>query len=555
MPEDVVVARSTQGVAATLNEDATRVALQVLEEGGNAMDAAAAAWMALAVVSPNQTGLGGGGYILYHEAATGQTSFVDANIRAGKDARPDIFLDDDGEPMENEEIRARGLAVGVPGLVRGFDVALKRWGTRYFDDLTGPAIRLAEEGWPVDRELSLRIHQTRESLGPAAREVYLNDDESLLPGDLLVQEDKARTLRLIQNHGSSAFYQGEIAQATASFVQELGGFLTEEDFHGYNVSVEPALLFSYGHYQVATNPNAAGGATVATLLGILDPFELELMDPRSPERYHLLLEATRLASAGVNEYFADPEFVDRPWQGLLSPGFLESRRSQIRPDRKNEELDATDPWDFQVGAPFHTRSQHPDYREPEPTSPSEVGWSWDEGTDHFTIVDREGNVVVVTTTLGVGWVGGHMVPGYGFMLNVTGGYFDDEPEGAHEIRPGKRPRSSMTPTMVFRNGEPVLTTGSPSPAGMQHIQVMLNILEHGMDPAHALAEPRVAPDDIWEEGVPEEALRRLREMGHDMDEESTDRGAVVLLVRQGHAWLGAADPRRDGIAMGVAVQE
>jgi gamma-glutamyltranspeptidase / glutathione hydrolase len=551
LPEDVVVARSARGVAATLNEAATRAAVEVMESGGNAMDAAAAAWLVLSVVSPNQTGLGGGGYILYHDASVGQTHFVDANVRAGMAAHPGVFLDEQGEPLSNAEIRGRGMAVGVPGLVRGFDVALKRWGTRYFDELVGPAVRLAEDGWEVDRELSLRIHQTHDSLSYEARAVYAPDGEPLQPGELLVQRDKARTLRLIGEHGSEAFYQGEIARAAASFVQELGGLLTEEDFGRFNVSVTTPLVFPYGEYRVATNPNIAGGGTLAILLGILEPLELDLLEPRSPERYHLLLEATRLASAGATRDFADPEFLDRAWQGMLAPAFLESRRSQILPDRRNPEIDATDPWDFQIGRPYRARGQHPHYGEEAGDGPPEA--AWEEGTDHFTIVDAQGNVAVVTTTLGVGWMAGHMVPGYGFILNVTGGYFDQEPGGAHEIRPGKRPRSTMTPTIVFRHGDPVLTVGSPSPGGMQHVQVMLNILEHGMDPAHALAEPRVAPDSIWEEGVPPEALDRLREMGHPMAAEGTDRGAVVVLHRQGHAWLGAADPRRDGLAMGVAV--
>lgn len=555
-PEEVSVARSSQGVAATLNVEASRAAVAVLEAGGNAMDAAAAAWLVLGVVSPNQTGLGGGGYILYHEAASGQTHFLDANVRAALAAHPGIFLDSEGEPLENEEIRARGMAVGVPGLVRGFDVALKRWGTRYFDELALPAIGLARDGWEVDRELSLRIHQTVETLGEHARAVYLPEGEPLQPGDLLIQEDKARTLELIAEHGSRAFYQGEVAEAVAEYLDGIGGLLTVQDFQRYNVSVHAPLRFGYGDYQVATNPNIAGGGTVSTLLGILEPYELELMHPRSPERYHLFMEATRLASAGATRDYADPEFVDLPWRGMRSHAFLESRRAQIHPDRRNPEVEATDPWAFQEGDRYHTRAHHPDYTEPEPGAEREVSVDQgDEGTDHFTIADRWGNVVVVTTTLGVGWTGGHMVPGYGFMLNVTGGYFDLEPGGAQEIRPGKRPRSSMTPTMVFRGGEPMLTVGSPSPGGMQHIQVLLNILEHGMDPAHAVAEPRVAPDDIWEDGVPEESLARLREMGHEMAEDWADRGAVVVLQRQGHAWVGASDPRRDGVALGVAVTD
>ena len=552
-PEEVQVARSSMGVAATLNPEATRAALEVLEAGGNAMDAAAAAWLVLTVVSPNQTGLGAGGYILYHDADSGHSYFVDANVRAGMAAHPEVFLDEDGVPLSSAAIRERGMAVGVPGMVRGFDVALKRWGTRYFDTLADHAIQLAEGGWEVDRELALRIHETHESLGPQARSVYLRDGRPLEPGDTLIQRDKARTLRLLAEHGSHAFYQGEVAEATARFVQELGGFLTVDDFRRYNVSVDPPLRFPYREYEVATNPNVSGGATLATLLGILEPFELDLMEPRSATRYHLLLEAGRLAAAGAVQYFADPEQVDRPWQGLLSREFLESRRSQILPNRRNLEIRATDPWSFQPGGPYRTQGHHPPAAEAV-EGEGDADWEatpLDEGTDHFTIVDREGNVVAVTSTLGVAWTAGHMVPGYGFMLNVTGGYFDREPGGAHEISPGKRPRSDMTPTIVYREGEPWMTVGSPSPSGMQHVQVLLNVLEHGMDPARAIADPRVAPVSVWEEGVPREVLDELRGMGHPMAQEWTDQGAVSILLRDGDAWMGAADPRRDGLAMGV----
>ncbi len=548
-PEDVVVVESSRGIAATLHPEASRAAVEVLEAGGNAIDAAAAAWLVLSVVTPNQTGLAGGGHIAYYDAATGQTYFVDAAQRAPMAAHPALFLDEDGEPLPTSEIRARGLAVGVPGIIRGWDVALKRWGTRYFDDLARRAIELAEGGWEVDRELSLRIHQTRESLDAHAREIYMPEGRPLEPGELLVQENKARTLRLIAEGGSEAFYQGEIAEAVARHVQSLGGVLTAEDFHRFNVTVDPPRWVRYGEYQVATHPNIPGGNTFAVLLGLLEPFGIGQYEPRSVERYHLLLEATRLASQESGEYFGGPEFVDHPWQATLSQEFLEDRRSLIRMDARMEEVEPADAWAYQVGRPYRTRGHHPKYDET--TEGTVVTDRDDEGTDHLTVVDAYGNVVAATTSLGVGWVGGHMVPEFGFMLNVRGAYFDTRPGGVHEIRPGKRPRRSMTPTLVFLDREPVLTVGSPSPGPMQHAQVLLNMLEHGMDPARAIAEPRVAPNGAWERGVPPDVLEALRELGHPMDDEWSDRGAVPVLRRVGNLWQGASDPRRDGVAMAV----
>ncbi len=552
LPEDVVQVESRHGVAATLNEEATRAAIEVLESGGNAVDAATAAWFVLSVVSPNQTGLAGGGHIVFYEAATGQVYFIDAAQRAPMASHPGMFLDDDGEPLPTHEIRARGLAVGVPGAVRGWDVALKRWGTRYFDELLDPAIALAEGGWEVDRELSLRIHQTRDSLDAHAQELFVPEGRPLEPGDLLVQEGKARALRLIAEAGSEAFYQGEIASAIARHVQGLGGVLTEEDLHRYNVTVDPPRWVRYRDYQVATHPNTMGGNTFAVLLGLLEPFELEQYEPRSVERYHLILEATRLASAESQAFFGGPEFMDHPWQATLSEEFLEDRRSSIQMDSRLDEIEAGDAWAYQVGGPYRTRGHHPDYDER--ADAGQIQDLLDEGTDHLTVVDRHGNVVAATTSLGVGWVGGHMVPEFGFMLNVRGAYFDSEPGGVHEVRPGKRPSRSMTPTLVFRDGEPVYSVGSPSPGPMQHAQVLLNMIEHGMDPAHAVAEPRVGAPGVWEYGVPDEVVEALRELGHPMDEEWSDRGAVPVLRRVNDRWQGASDPRRDGIAGAVGTR-
>jgi len=562
-PDDVQVVRSAQGVAATLNIEASKAAVEVMEAGGNAMDAAVAAWLVLGVVTPNMTGLGAGGFINYYDAESGQTYFIDGNVRAGQEAHPAVFLDDGGEPMNMGEIRARGMAVGVPGLVRAFDVGLKKWGTRYFDELSDHAIRLAEEGWEVDRELSQVIHASVDSLDAYSSSLYVPDGNPLEPGDLLIQTDKARALRLIADRGSDVFYHGEIAEALVRHVQGLGGLLTMDDFRRFNVSVHQPLWVPYGDYWVATNPNILGGHTMAAMLRVLEPFDFGSHDPRSVELYHLLLQAIRVASAESNDYFADPEFVDRPWQALRSEEFVERLRSQIHGDEPIGELRRTNPWSFQPGSSYRTRGHHPAY-DARQTGVAARERMEDEGTDHFTIVDGEGNIVSATTTLGDPFNAGHKVPEFGFMLNVRGGAFDLAPGGAHEIRPGKRPQSTMTPTIVFEDGEPIMTVGSPSPGGMQHVQVLLYVLEHGMNLAQAIAEPRVMPSSfhlgdprledsrsIWEDGISEDVLEALRGLGHPMADEWGDRGAVSVLLRDGDAWLGAADPRRDGVALAV----
>ncbi|WP_255171318.1 gamma-glutamyltransferase family protein [Natrononativus amylolyticus] len=535
-PEDVPLARSEGGVAATSHPLATEAAIEILEDGGNAFDAAVAAQLALSVVEPNGTGLSGEAVMQAYVAEEDVTYVVNGMERAAGAAEPDMFLDDDGNYLGRREIYDRGLAHGVPGSIRLDDTALKRWGTKYFDEVTQPAIELAEEGWELDRELSLRIHQTQDTLNEAARDVYLDDDgEPLQPGDLLVQADLGKSLRLIAEGGSEVFYHGEIAEAATEFIQDLGGVTTLDDYRRYQVSVDHPVWFEYDGYQVSSEYN------VGLALRLLEGFDLDALDPRDPDRYHLLLEAMDLANSDVGAHLADTDFVDVPTQGLLSDSYTTERRSLIDFDEVSS-AGAGDPWAHQPGDAYQTDGHVPQTREPR--------------TNHLVVADDEGNVVGLTSTLGVGWVAGNMVPGYGFMLSVIQSYFPLS--GSNAIEPNKREVAgalAMTPTFVYEDGVPIASFDSPGALYSAPLQVLVNVFEHDMGLAEAIAEPRVQGAS-WEDGVTEEVREALEAKGHGFASDWSDIGSVQAIVRDRRGrgrdvWTAAADPRRDGDAGAV----
>lgn len=549
-PEDVSVASGREGVASTSHPLATEAAIDVLEDGGNAYDAAAAAQLALSVVEPNGTGLAADARMHAYDAAEDVTYLVNGLTRAAGAAQPDMFLDEDGEPLDTEEIYDQGLAHGVPGVIRLHDTALKRWGTRYFDEIADRAIELAEEGWEIDRELSLRIHQTQDDLNEAAREVYLDDDgEPLEPGDLLVQEDLGHSLQLIAEHGSDAFYQGEIAEATAAFIQDMGGITTMDDFERYQVSVDHPIWFEYDGYQISTEYQ------VGLALQIIDGFDVDALEHRSAERYHLINEAMSLAGADASAHVGDPEFTDTPQQGLLSDEYIADRQDLIDPNEAID-IEAGDPWAYQPGEFYDT-----DGHVPQSTADTdEVAPAVEPRTNTFVVADEQGNVVTHTSSLGVGWNAGNMVPGYGFILSVIQSYFTATPNGIHVAQPNKRNPGAtvMTPTIVYEDGRPIVTADSPGAVQSAPFQVLVNVLEHDLDLAEAIAEPRIQ-GAAWEDGVPESTRDELREKGHNVAEEWSDLGSVQAIVRQdrgrgqgrGPRWTAAADARRDGGADAV----
>ncbi len=566
-PGDPETATGERGMVSTVHPRATEAGAEVLRAGGNAVDAAVAVQFALNVVQPHSSGIGGGGFMLVYSAAEDELYAIDNRERAPLGAEPDMFLGDDGEPIPFRERHTNGKAVGVPGTLRAADAALKRFGSMELADLIDPAIDLADgcRRVTVDEALAEAIAENVEAgeLGETAREVFAPGGDPLEAGDPLVQPDLADTFRLIREEGIEPFYKGEIAEDIAETVRSAEGYLDEggsmtvEDLARYNVEI---TLPEHATYEGAAEEitvrtmslPSSGGLTIGQILRLLEPFDLADAGRRSVETYHRLIEAFRLAFADRGKYMGDDAFVDVPWQGLFDAEYLDGRRATIDPNRAAETpVEPGDPWSYQPGEPYRVSPYGAGAGENDRTVHNRGQ------TTHFTVADVEGNLVSWTTTIEQLFGSGIMVPGRGFMLNNELTDFDAVPGGPNEVQPEKRPLSSTSPTIVFRDGEPFLTVGSPGgPTIITTVtQVLLGVAEFGMPLDAAVAEPRLYADAesdvIYEETVPEGIRRALRARGHALSGEPMSLGSVQALEVTDDGYFGVGDFRRDSSVIGL----
>ncbi|TMW72330.1 gamma-glutamyltransferase [Alteribacter natronophilus] len=545
------VAEGTDGMVSTSHPIASQVGADILERGGNAVDAAVAIQYALNVVEPMMSGIGGGGFMMVYDADEDDVTIVNSRERAPAGATPDMFLDENGSPIPFQQRVRHGNAVGVPGTLKGLEEALDRWGSRPRQQLITPAVQLAQKGFEVDTQLAQAIESNEEklSLTPAA-DVFLPDGEPVQEGDWLVQSDLADTLKTIRAHGADAFYNGEIAEAIAETVQEFGGSMTADDLANYQLTIDEPVYGDYKDFSIASMPPpSSGGTFLIQMLKILEDFDLGQYDVRSFEKYHLLSETMRLAYADRAAYAGDPEFVDVPVNGLLNDDYIAERRSLISLDSVMQDIEPGDPWAYENGdADYEVEAGAHDVD----SSPGE--------TTHFTVADRWGNVVSYTSTIEQVFGSGIMVDGYGLLLNNELTDFDAVPGGANQVEPNKRPLSSMTPTMILDDdGKPVATLGSPGGPRIitAVLQVFINLAEYGMDLEEAVAEPRIynthTTQTWWEEGVPADVRDQMTELGHRLQSSPNLVGNVQALqidYDAGH-FYGVADERRDGAAIGI----
>ncbi|MFH0935001.1 MAG: gamma-glutamyltransferase, partial [Pseudomonadota bacterium] len=453
------LAASPDGVVAVSHPAAAAAGAQMLAQGGNAIDAAAAVQFALNVVEPQSSGIGGGGFMMVYLAKTGQTFIVDSRERAPANVSADLFAPD-GLPMPFIQASTSGLAVGVPGTLRGVDLALRHWGTKPLSATLAPAIELAGRGFRVNRFLAEDIINDggRTQLQPETAAIFRPGGVPLAEGDWLVQRDFAKTLKRIASQGPDAFYRGSMARAIVRAQQrtrsELGtagqGRMTLADLASYRATVRNPLI---GHYRGWTlagmPPPSSGGLTVMQMLGLLERFPLgdtaQGYGFGSPQTLHVMIEAMRLAFADRAVWIGDDDVVPVPGQGLLHRDYLATRAALIQPDRRMETPQAGDPTPWNKTAPQLKPSRIP---------------AESLHTTHFSIADRWGNVVSYTSTIEYTWGSGITVPGYGFLLNNELTDFNFLPgadtasgnPGANDLAPGKRPRSSMAPMLLFKNG-------------------------------------------------------------------------------------------------------
>jgi gamma-glutamyltranspeptidase/glutathione hydrolase len=551
--KDEVVA--DDGMVVAKHPLAAQAGVAVLERGGNAVDAAVTTAFAAGVVLPFSNGIGGGGYLLFHDAAAGQTHVVDYGMQAPGAAREDMYeLDPDGRVggsfgwrLTGGDAQWRGWqAFAIPGTVAGLAHALERFGTISLAEALTPAIGLAEEGFPLTQALVLSIVNQWGIITryPSTRAVLTDDGRPYGVGARLRNPQLARTLRRLAEAGADDYYHGQIARDIAADVRDHGGLLDEADLAQFRPRLPgQPLATSYRGATIHASPGATGATTTLEVLSLLSGYDLGALEPGSPELLHLWIEAMRLAFADRFQYLADSAFVDVPWHGLLTPEFAADRRREIAPDRARREYVAADPW------PYEGRPR------PAVTYPPSRPWH-DGGTTHLSVVDRDRNAVALTQTL-LSW-SGVILPRTGIVMNDAMGWFDPVPGRANSIAPHKRGVNNMSPVLLLREGRPFVTLGAPG--GRRIIgtvaQVISNLLDHDMGIQAAISAPKIdcsEPATKLDARIPEPVRAALEARGHRLAVVAGTPGAspsAVLIDSQEGALHGGEDPFSEGVALG-----
>ena len=532
-----IVAR--HGMVAGPEQLAAEVGAQILREGGNAVDAAVATGFALAVTYPRAGNLAGGGFMLIHLADEDRQTLIDYRETAPAAASRDMFLDAQGKLNHDKEYFSL-QAAGVPGTVAGLLYALEKYGTLSRGQVLAPAIALAAQGLTVSFGLNYEINASAEKLrkNPAAESLFFRaDGSSYAMGDTWQQPDLAWTLGQISSRGKDGFYTGEVARRITAEMTAGGGLITAQDLAGYRVVEREPVRGTFRDFEVvSTPPPSSGGVHIVQMLNILEGFELQGMGHNSAAYLHYLTESMKLAYADRSLYLGDPDFVAVPVAQLTDKAYAARQRQLIDSKR------ATPSVDIAPGRLLDGESTE---------------------TTHYSVADRFGNVVSNTYTLNFSFGSNIVVPGTGMLLNNEMADFATSPGSANafglvqgeanKIEPGKRPLSSMSPTIIFRDGKPWLATGSPGGSVIIStvLQLALNAMEFDMNVATAAAAPRIhhqwMPDVLqMEEGFSVDTVRLLQGMGHPVSISDRTTGCTSSIMLEGGWLLGAADPRRYG---------
>jgi len=526
----------TKGMVSSQRMLASQIGADILAKGGNAIDAAVATGIALAATLPRAGNLGGGGFMLVYLAKENKTIAIDYREMAPKNAHRDMFLDEEGN-VDNKKAQFSHLSSGVPGTVAGLSYALKQYGTMSWQDVLQPTIKLAEQGILVSYDLSENLksrHNWLTKNAATAKTFYKPNGTSYEPGETLVQSDLAWSLKQLAINGPSAFYQGAIAKKIVADMKKHGGLITLEDLANYRVSEREAITTTYRGYQVASMPpTSSGGVHIAQMLNILENFPLREMGAHSAEATHLLSEVMKLAYADRSEYLGDPDHFNVPIKGLTSKAYARRLANEISltKAKPSSEIKPGNP------APYES----PD-------------------TTHFSVMDSQGNAVANTYTLNFSYGSGIVIPGTGILMNNEMDDFSSKPGvpnafgliggEANSIAPHKRPLSSMTPTMIFKDDKPYVVTGSPGGSRIitTVLQVLVNVMDHKMNIAAAVNAPRVhhqwLPDQLeLEPGFSPDTIELLKSKGQHIKMGRT-MGSVQSIMYDKGVFYGVSDPRR-----------
>jgi gamma-glutamyltranspeptidase/glutathione hydrolase len=548
-PKQAVFAKKF--IVSTANPLATEAGYRILRQGGSAVDAAIAAQLVLNLVEPQSSGIGGGAFILHYAAKPRKLSAYDGRETAPAAARPDRFLAGDGKPMKFYDAVVGGRSVGVPGTLRVLELAHRKHGRLPWAALFQPAIRLADDGFSVSPRLNSLLASDRHlRLQPVARDYFYDaDGRARAVGHLLKNPQFGAVLRRVARQGVTAFYEGEIAQDIVDAVRSAAnpGDLALEDIAGYRAKQRAPVCGPYRAYRICGMPSpSSGGMTVLQMLTMLERFEMDKIDPGSAMAAHLFAEAGKLAYADRGRYMGDSDFVAVPERALIDRDYLARRSRLISPDRAMAKGVA--------GAPDGIKLS---------------GWGEDTAPDlpstsHLVAIDRRGNAVSLTTTIEAEFGSRLMVRGFLLNNELTDFSFAPEQDGkpvANRVEGGKRPRSSMAPTIVFdREGKIYLLIGSPGGSAIINYvaKTLIGVLDWGLDVQQAIALPNMGSRNIGgatelEKGPKAAALAdALRAMGHQVKVIDLPSGlhGVQRVSGQRAGWIGGADPRREGIAKG-----
>jgi gamma-glutamyltranspeptidase / glutathione hydrolase len=538
--------RATHAMVVAQEPIAADVGLSVLKNGGNAVDAAIAVGFALAVTHPFAGNLGGGGFMLVR-LADGTTDFLDFRECAPQKASRDMYLDPDGNPTRDSIVGWRSS--GVPGSVAGFEAAHRKFGSKSWADLVAPAVKLASDGFPVSAPFAASLNAPHNNLhlDPESTRIFLRNGNPYQPGDTLKQPDLAATLERIEKAGAKGFYRGETASKFAAAMAAHGGLITLQDLEKYKVIQRSPLTGEYKGFHIITSPPpSAGGIGLLQIMGMLDGTNYESDGADSPKAVHFEAEAMRRFYADRSQYMGDPDFYTVPVKMLLDPKYLAWRRSTIDPQHSTPS-DAIGP-----GLP---RAMNAALFGRENTE-----------TTHYNVVDAKGNAVAVTYTLNDGYGSGITVPGLGFLLNDEMDDFVAKPgapnmfgmlgSDANAIAPGKRPLSSMTPTIITKDGKLCMVVGAPGGSRITTgvTEVILDVLDFHMNPQDAVDLPRFheqwKPEALYlQNGFSPETEKALEQMGYQLEPTGGVARVEAIVVKDG-VLEGGTESRQHGKVAG-----
>ena len=552
------VVLSDNGMIASGHALASEVGVRVLKSGGNAVDAAVAAWAVQGLTEPEMTGIGGDMFMLIYLAKTGEVKFINGTGVAPMAATVDFYKSKGGIPGEGI------LSVSVPGAVAGAELAAKTYGTRPLSELFAPAVELADKGFPISEALGSAIRGSVSKFSPSAKKIWFNGDRPLGFGDRVIQKDLANTLREIGARGSSAFYQGPIAEKFAAYMKAQGGIIDQKDLAQIKANEDVPIKISYKGIDVYECPPNSQGFVMLQALNILEGMNVRYMRHNSAPYLHVVTESLKLAFADRNKYVADPKFTPNiPMREMLSKEYAAVRRGLINPDKA---IDGEAPFGNPRGPA--TSSQPIAYAEPQLVPGTVITGEENGHTTYLAVIDKDRNMVSVTSSLLSLFGSGHVVEGAGFVLNNRMAYYGLEEDDVNVLRPGKRVRQTINPALALKDGKPYMVFGTPG-ADTQpqaQMQFFLNVAEFGMNVQQALEQDYIVSTSFKSsyyphaaEGklqvpstLPKHVLDELAAMGHKLDIRNV-RGvgsvkAIIVHPRTG-VLMGGVSPTRDSYVM------